>query len=91
MEAKGIKVNPVRHVVCGTREMLDSEAVTTIFRLGSEVDRPDVGPCAQHSTALPGCGRAGGLPAAAAQWRAGRPRGSSSCSTRTTAMWCVSS
>ena len=34
METKHIEMNPVRRVVCGAQEMLDSEAVTTIVRLG---------------------------------------------------------
>lgn len=33
-ETKHIEVNPVGRVVCGVQEMLDSEAVTTIVRLG---------------------------------------------------------
>ena len=34
METKHIEVNPVRRLVCGVREMLEPEAVTTIVRLG---------------------------------------------------------
>ena len=34
METKHIEVNPVRRQVCGVREMLEPEAVTTIVRLG---------------------------------------------------------
>ena len=34
--------------------MSDSEAVTTIVRLGSEVDRLDAGDCAQHGAAVSG-------------------------------------
>ena len=51
---KHIEVNPVRRVVCGAQEMSDSEAVTTIVRLGSEVDRLDAGDCAQHGAAVSG-------------------------------------
>ena len=54
MEMKHIEVNPVRRVVCGAQEMSDSEAVTTIVRLGSEVDRLDAGDCAQHGAAVSG-------------------------------------
>ena len=34
LKTKRIEVNPVRRLVCGVREMLEPEAVTTIVRLG---------------------------------------------------------
>lgn len=34
METKHAEVNPLRREVCGAREMLEPEAVTTIVRLG---------------------------------------------------------